>query len=112
MLEVDTQESAVQAEAHYHLALAYAAMGWSDAAKTEISRAYKKPDVLQMASVFALLGDHDSALPLIEQGIAGWRPARTYLRLHPLFDSLRTDPRFQKLLAEGSSEPKAKTSYR
>jgi non-specific serine/threonine protein kinase len=112
MLEVDTQESAVQAEAHYHLALAYAAMGWSDAAKTEISRAYKKPDVLQMASVFALLGDHDSALPLIEQGIAGWRPARAYLRLHPLFDSLRTDPRFQKLLAEGSSEPKAKTSYR
>jgi TolB-like protein len=112
MLEVDTQESAAQAEAHYHLALAYAAMGWSDAAKAEISRAYKKPDVLQMASVFALLGDHDSALPLIEQGIAGWRPARTYLRLHPLFDSLRTDPRFQKLVAEGSSEPKAKTSYR
>jgi tetratricopeptide (TPR) repeat protein len=112
MLEVEAQETAAHAEAHYHLALAYAAMGWSDAAKAEIFRAYKKPDVLQMASVFALLGDHDSALPLIEQGIAGWRPARTYLRLHPLFDSLRTDPRFQKLVAEGSSEPKAKTSYR
>jgi len=106
MLEVDTQKSAVQADAHYHLALAYAAMGWSDAAKAEISRAYKKPDVLQIASVFAILGDHDSALPLIEQGIAGWRPARTYLRLHPLFDSLRTDPRFEKLLAQnaGTSE--------
>jgi len=112
MLEVEAQETAAHAEAHYHLALAYAAMGWSDAAKAEMFRAYKKPDVLQMASVFALLGDHDSALPLIEQGIAGWRPARTYLRLHPLFDSLRTDPRFQKLVAEGSSEPKAKTSYR
>jgi non-specific serine/threonine protein kinase len=112
MLEVEAQETATHAEAHYHLALAYAAMGWSDAAKAEISRAYKKPDVLQMASVFALLGDHDSALSLLEQGIAVWRPARTYLRLHPLFDSLRTDPRFQKLVADGSSEPKAKTSYR
>src|SRR5262245_51602941 len=102
MLEVDTQESAFQAEAHYHLALAYAAMGWSDAAKAEISRAYKKPDVLQMATVFTLLGDHDSALPLIEQGVSGWRPARTYLRLHPLFDSLRGDPRFEKLLAQNA----------
>ena len=98
MLEVDTQESAVQAEAHYHLALAYAAMGWNDAAKAEIFRAYKKPDFFQMAAVFTLLGDHDSALPLIEQGISAWRPARTYLRLHPLWDPLRGDPRFDKAL--------------
>ena len=112
MLEVDTQESAVQAEAHYHLALAYAAMGWSDAAKAEISRAYKKPDVFQMAAVFTLLGDHDSALPLIEQGVPAWRPARTYLRLHPLWDSLRGDPRFDKLLAQDSSASSAKPSYR
>ena len=40
------RKRAAHAEAHYHLALAYAAMGWSDAAKAEISRAYKKPDVL------------------------------------------------------------------
>jgi TolB-like protein len=112
MLEVEAQESAAHAEAHYHLALAYAAMGWSDAAKAEISRAYKKPDVLQMATVFTLLGDHDSALPLIEQGVSGWRPARTYLRLHPLFDSLRGDPRFQKLLAQDSSASSAQPSYR
>jgi len=102
MLEVDTQESAFQAEAHYHLALAYAAMGWSDAAKAEISRAYKKPDPGQMASFFTVLGDHDSAFPLLEQLVSAWRPARTYLRLHPLFDSLRTDPRFEKLLAANS----------
>jgi non-specific serine/threonine protein kinase len=112
MLEVETQESAGQAEAHYHVALAYAAMGWSDAAKAEISRSYKKPDVFQMAALFVLLGDHDSALPLIEQGVSAWRPARTHLRLHPLWDSLRTDPRFQKLLAQDSSASSAKPSYR
>ena len=82
-------------------------MGWSDAAKAEISRAYKKPDVLQMASVFTLLGDHDSALPLIEQGISRWRTARAYLRLHPEFDSLRGDPRFDKLVAQDASASSA-----
>jgi TolB-like protein/Tfp pilus assembly protein PilF len=102
MLEDEAQESAAQAEAHWHLALAYAAMGWSDAAKAEILHSYKKPDVFQVASVFTLLGDHDSALPLIEQGISAWRAARTHLRLHPLWDSLRTDPRFQKLLAQNA----------
>ena len=102
MLEVEAQESAGPAEAHYHLALAYAAMGWSDAAKAEISRAYKKPDVGQMATLFTVLGDHDAALPLIEQGVSAWRPARTHLRLHPLWDPLRTDPRFQTLLAQNA----------
>ena len=102
MLEVESQESAGQAEAHYHLALTYAAMGWSDAAKAEIARAYKKPDPGQMASFFTVLGDHDSAFPLIEQLVSAWRPARTYLRLHPLWDSLRGDPRFDKLLAQNA----------
>jgi len=111
LLEVETQESAGQAEAHYHLALTYAAMGWSDAAKAEIARAYKKPDPGQMASFFTVLGDYDSAFPLLEQLVSTWRPARTYLRLHPLFDSLRGDARFQKLLAQDSSSSSAKTSY-
>ena len=112
MLEVEARENAGKPEAHYHVALTYAAMGWSEAAKAEIDRCYKKPDPGQMATLFTVLGDHDSAFPLLAQVVSAWRPARTYLRLHPLWDSLRTDPRFQKLLAEGSSEPKAKTSYR
>jgi tetratricopeptide (TPR) repeat protein len=102
MLEVEARESAAHAEAHYHLGLTYAAMGWSDAAKAEIARAYKKPDPGQMASFFTVLGDHDSAFPLLEQVVSAWRPARTYLRLHPLFDSLRGDARFQKLLAQNA----------
>jgi serine/threonine protein kinase len=100
MLEAKAQENAGEPEGHYHVALAYAAMGWSDAAKAEIARSYKKPDIGQMAALFALLGDHDSALPLLEQAVSAWRPARNYLRLDPRWDSLRTDPRFQKLLAQ------------
>jgi len=112
ILEARAQENAGEPERHYHVALAYAAMGWRDAAKAEIARAYKKPDPGQMAALFTLLGDHDSALPLIEQVVSAWRPARTYLRLDPRWDSLRADPRFQKLVAEGSSKSNAKTSYR
>jgi len=117
MLEVEAQESEAeesfgQAESHYHVASAYAAMGWSDAAKAQIARAYKKPDSGQMATVFTLLGDHDSALPLLELVVSAWRPARTYLRWDPRWDSLRTDPRFQKLLAQDSSASSAKTINR
>ena len=112
MLEVEARESAGHAEAHYHLALTYAAMGWSDAAKAEIARASKKPDPGQMASFFTVLGDYDSAFPLLEQLVSAWRPARTYLRLHPLFDSLRGDARFQKLLAQDSSGSRADTNSR
>ena len=103
MLEVEAQENAGQAEAHYHVALTYAAMGWSDAAKAEIVARLQKAGRSGRWRLFLLvLGDHDSALPLLEQVVSAWRPARTYLRLHPLWDSLRTDPRFQKLLAQNA----------
>jgi non-specific serine/threonine protein kinase len=98
MLEVKAQENPGEAEGHYYVALAYAAMGWSDAAKAEISRSDKTPPAGAMATLFAQLGDRDSALPLLEQAVSEWR--FMYLRLDPRWDSLRTDPRFQKLLAQ------------
>jgi serine/threonine protein kinase/Flp pilus assembly protein TadD len=123
MLEIEAQESeaqesalrwwtntTAQAEAHYHLASTYAAMGWTDAAKAAIARSHKKPDPAQMATVFTLLGDHDSALPLLELVVSAWRPARTFLRWDPRWDSLRTDPRFQKLLSQDSSGSRADTN--
>jgi serine/threonine protein kinase/tetratricopeptide (TPR) repeat protein len=125
MLEIEAQESeaqesalrwwtntTAQAEAHYHLASAYAAMGWTDAAKAAIARSHKKPDPAQMATVFTLLGDHDSALPLLELVVSAWRPARTFLRWDPRWDSLRTDPRFQKLLSQDSLGSRADTNSR
>jgi len=98
MLELKAQENAGEAEWHYYVALAYAAMGWSDAAKAEIARSGKTPAAGAMATLFAQLGDRDSALPLLEQAVLEWR--FMYLRLDPRWDSLRTDPRFQKLLAQ------------
>jgi hypothetical protein len=50
-----------------------------------------------MATLFAQLGDRDSALPLLEQAVLEWR--FMYLRLDPRWDSLRGDPRFEKIVA-------------
>lgn len=55
-----------------------------------------------LARAYAWLGDADRALPHIEQALQpsqqGMTPA--YLRLDPIWDKIRNDPRFQKL-AEG-----------
>ena len=55
--------------------------------------------------VYAMVGDPDQAMDLIERSVvtpAGTRMSQ--LRLHPMYDSLRSNARFQKLLA--SPEPK------
>ena len=101
MLEVEAHENVGQTEAHYHVALAYAAMGWKDAAKAEVARSDKQPDDWEMAALFAHLGDRDSGLPLLERVSPGKGPwFKNMLRLLPQWDSLCNDPRFQKLVAE------------
>ena len=53
------------------------------------------------AAGYALLGDLDKALPLLHDSLSkpgGTTTAR--LRLHPVWDGVRNDPRFQKLLDE------------
>lgn len=56
------------------------------------------------AIVYARFGDRDRAIPALERllTLPGGRPPVTpaTLRLNPEFDSLRDDPRFQKLCAE------------
>ena len=99
MLEVEAQENTGDRAAHYRVALAYAAMGWKDAAKAEVARSGEQ-DPGEVAAVFAHLGDRDSALPLLEQWVSNFRFAPNHLRLHPKWDPLRSDPRFQKLVAE------------
>jgi TolB-like protein/Tfp pilus assembly protein PilF len=100
-LEVQARESGGQSEARYHVALAYSAMGWKDAAKSEIARSAEQPDDLEMAVLFAHFGDPDSALPLLERAAPGLGPwFKNMLRLHPQWDSLRNDPRFKQLVAQ------------
>ena len=105
ILEVEAKENPGDQAAHEHVALAYAAMGWKDAALAEIARAKDKPDELSMATLFAHTGERDAALRSLEQVPAKEREYWYYdLRLHPQWDPLRSDARFEKMLA--SSSPK------
>ena len=52
---------------------------------------------------YTLLGEFDRALPLLQEALS--RPSETsltpgYLRLAPIWDPIRSDPRFQKLCEE------------
>jgi tetratricopeptide (TPR) repeat protein len=57
--------------------------------------------LVESAEIYGMLGDADRAIPLIERSLA--IPAfqhRQLLRLDPKWDSIRSDPRFQQLIAE------------
>jgi hypothetical protein len=57
------------------------------------------PITANLAQIYATIGDRDAALPLIEhllQVPAGLTTPT--LRLDPIWDPLRADPRFQALL--------------
>ena len=55
------------------------------------------------ASCFAILhlglGDHSTALTYLEAATDARELAVTALRVHPLYDPLRAEPRFERLLA-------------
>jgi serine/threonine protein kinase/tetratricopeptide (TPR) repeat protein len=104
ILEMEAQENPGDQGAHYAVAMAYAAMGWKDAALAEIARAKEKPDGFYLATLFAYAGERDAALRLLEQVPAERENNYLDLRLNPHWDPLRSDARFEKLLA--SSAPK------
>ena len=57
--------------------------------------------IVESARIYGILGDADRAIPLIERSLA--IPSfqhRPTLRLDPKWDSIRSDPRFQKLCEE------------
>jgi predicted Zn-dependent protease len=92
------------------LALAYAGLGEKQKALKQAEQALKdyaddetsKPQAeYTLAQVQAHFGDHDTAiaaLPHLLQVPAGL--TKTNLKLDPLWDPLRKDPRFQKLCEE------------
>jgi TolB-like protein/Flp pilus assembly protein TadD len=96
------------------LALAYAGLGEKEKALEQAQRAVKdydtdavdKPSALTaLAQIQAHFGDFDSAIAAIPHLLEV--PAgitRADLRFNPLWDPLRKDPRFAKLIAESQSK--------
>jgi TolB-like protein/Flp pilus assembly protein TadD len=110
-------DSPVQADANgtpNTLALAYAGLGEKEKALEQAQRSVKDYDTDQvnkpwalttLAQIQARFGDHDaaiSALPHLLEVPAGLNIAT--LKLDPLWDPLRKDPRFAKLIAEPQSK--------
>jgi TolB-like protein/cytochrome c-type biogenesis protein CcmH/NrfG len=64
-----------------------------------------------MANIYALLGDADHAIPILQRLLQipyAFAITPALLRLDPVWDPIRNDPRFQKLL----SEPEPETVYK
>lgn len=85
------------------LAYAYALSGRRPEAQSllgkmiELSkRRYVSP--LYLATVYAGLGDKDQAIEQLKKAYDNRHPGLVLIRVEPLFDSLRDDPRFQELL--------------
>ena len=86
-----------------------ARFGDRDSVERDVKRMFREnekdkwefPNSESAAAVgYMLLGDFDRALPLLQDALA--RPSESsitpaYLRLDPLWDPIRNDPRFQKL---------------
>jgi TolB-like protein/Tfp pilus assembly protein PilF len=103
-----------QAEAQSYLAFVYAGLGQKEAALESGRHAtetlpYSRDDMIggfylaQLAIVEAQLNEKQSALSHIEQLLAipvGHVLSRASLRLDPVWDPLRNEPRFQKLCEE------------
>ena len=56
-----------------------------------------------MARIYALLGDADHAIPILKRLLQipyGGAITPAMLRLDPIWDQIRNDPRFQELAAE------------
>ena len=108
ILEVEAQENAGVQPVHLYLALAYAVMGWKDAALAEIARAKEKPNGIAMAALVAHTGEPDAALRFIEQAPPVEIKNNYYdLRLNPHWDPLRSDAGFEKILASSPWETAA-----
>jgi serine/threonine protein kinase/Flp pilus assembly protein TadD len=110
-LEKVARDSFQEADLHGDLGLAYAGLGEATSAIAEGQKAmalhptskdpFEGPGREEdMARIYALLGDADHAIPLVERLLQlPYLITPALLRLDPVWDSIRDDPRFQKLAA-------------
>jgi serine/threonine-protein kinase len=112
-LENGAPGSILEADKHMRLGAAYAGLGEATSAIAEGQKAMslvpssKNPEFGpdfedQMAKIYAQLADADHAIPMLKRLLRTSYPGATFttpatLRLDPIWDSIRNDPRFQEL---------------
>ena len=75
----------------------------TEAIKVSVDRENPASKDLNIALAYAIMGDADDAIPLLERVLhENYASAITpaYLRVDPTYDRIRNDPRFQKLCQE------------
>ncbi len=80
------------ADGGYRMAIRRAAETWAARSPTSFV-----PPV-DLAELFATVGEHERALEWLERGFEQRDPNMPYVGVQPHFDSLHDDPRFQDLL--------------
>ena len=113
-LEKVARDSFQEAELRSDLGRAYAGLGEAASAVAEGQKGMGLDPTSQdpldgpaeedaMAQIYALLGDADHAIPVLKRLLqipAGGHITPGILRLDPVWDPIRNDPRFQELAAE------------
>ncbi|PYL69561.1 MAG: hypothetical protein DMF22_11045, partial [Verrucomicrobia bacterium] len=106
------RDSFQEADLHADLGRAYAGLGEAASAIAEGQKAmalhptskdpFEGPGLEEtMASIYALLGDADHAIPILKRLLQIPYPITpALLRLDPVWDQIRNDPRFQELAVE------------
>jgi TolB-like protein len=111
----------VEADTHMLLGAAYAGLGEAASAIAEGQKAMalfpssKSPEFGpdfedEMACIYARLGDADHAIPMLKRLLRTSYGGATFLtpatlRLDPVWDPIRDDPRFQELIADNAPLP-------
>src|SRR5256886_216656 len=112
LLEAQLKQSPDAADMHIQLAKVLAHLGEKDAALAEAQRAtellpeskdaFGGPEIAAgVAEVYAILGENDRAIEILDGLLS--RPSGVTvqgLKVNPIWDPLRNDPRFQALLAK------------
>src|SRR6202040_3749804 len=111
VVEKVAPDSYPAAQLHAALGLAHAGLGEAASAIAEGQKAmaiyptskdpFGGPEAEEdMARIYALLGDADHAIPILKRLLqipCGFVITPALLRLDPVWDQIRNDPRFQKL---------------
>jgi TolB-like protein/Tfp pilus assembly protein PilF len=87
----------------FRFALVYARMGRQKEARQMLKKLQRTTDparlpVLEAAAVWTALGNKDEAFRLLFDAVGKPADLLIYLKIHPMFDSLHSDPRWKELL--------------